>query len=111
MDFTLQQLGLTAIVQFPEHVVGGEDAVRLAGLVNQATSAGAVKLVFDLQQVALMNSSGLGMLVGSLTTLQKQQIPLVLAAVSDKVASLLKVTQLTQVFTIVDTVAEATQQS
>ena len=76
-------------------------------MVRQITQDGSKSIVFDLCNVQFMNSSGLGMLVSSLTTLRKQGVGLKLASVPDKVTSLLEMTQLTQIFDIYPTVSDA----
>jgi anti-sigma B factor antagonist len=54
-----------------------------------------------------MNSSGLGMLIGALTTVRNAGGNLKLARASDKIQSLLVVTKLVSVFEHHDTVEEA----
>jgi anti-sigma B factor antagonist len=98
--------GIT-VISFPEQVLGGPDAVNLAGVVRDVVSGGGTLLVLDLADVSVMNSSGLGMLVATLSTTSKHNVALRLAAVPEKVASLLSMTQLTQVFDIRDTVDNA----
>ncbi len=95
------------VISFPEQVLGGADAVALSTVVRDAVAAGAAVLVLDLGGVTMMNSSGLGMLVATLSTASKHNTALRLANVPEKVASLLSMTQLTQVFDIRDTVANA----
>jgi anti-sigma B factor antagonist len=93
------------VVSFPASVIGGPEAVELTNLLRDLASPRAV--VFDLSQVTVMNSSGLGMLVSSLTTLKRANVSLTLASVPEKVGSLLTMTQLAAVFTTADTVETA----
>jgi len=93
------------VIAFPANVIGGPDAVDLASLLRDASASKAV--VFDLSAVGVMNSSGLGMLVSSLTTLKKFDVALRLAAVPSKVMSLLTMTHLDTVFTLFSSVDEA----
>ena len=97
------------IVSFPEQVLGGPEAVELAGIVRDAVGSGQTLIVFDLSNVAIMNSSGLGMLVSSLTSVRGKDSQLRLAAVPAKVDDLLSMTQLNKVFDIHGTVEEATK--
>ena len=53
--------------------------------------------------------SGLGMLIGGLTTLKKADGVLKLASVTDKIESLLMITKLITIFESYDTVDEAVQ--
>lgn len=93
------------MIAFPANVIGGPDAVDLASLLRETSANKAV--VFDLSAVSVMNSSGLGMLVSSLTTLKKFDVALRLAAVPSKVMSLLTMTHLDTVFTLFSSVDEA----
>ncbi len=95
------------LVTFPEQVLGGPEAVELATIVREAIAADQKVIAFDLSGVAIMNSSGLGMLVASLTTTRGKDAELRLAAIPEKVASLLKMTQLDKIFTVSATVEEA----
>jgi anti-sigma B factor antagonist len=99
------------VIAFPEQVLGGPEAVELASVVREAAAAGTTTMVLDLSGVTMMNSSGLGMLVATLTSASKNGVALILAAVPEKVAALLAMTQLTQVFDIRDTVDNAVSSS
>jgi len=95
------------IVSFPDQVLGGPEAVELSEIVRKAVADGQTLIVFDLNNVAVMNSSGLGMLVSALTSVRGKQAQLRLAAVPDKVTDLLNMTQLNRVFDIRGSVDEA----
>ncbi|NQW29848.1 MAG: STAS domain-containing protein [Ignavibacteria bacterium] len=95
------------IIRFSANVLGGPDAMELASILRDNVSAGKTKAVFDLSDVSVMNSSGLGMLVSSLSTMKKGNGHLLLACVPDKVSQLLTITQLTQVFALYDSTEEA----
>ena len=56
------------------------------------------KLIIDLQHVEWMNSSGLGILIGAITTLKNNGGKLALAHVSERIQNLLRITKLTDVF-------------
>ena len=95
------------VVQFPENVLGGPEAVELSALVRDSLGSGTTLLVFDCGEVAVMNSSGLGMLVSALTSVRNAGTQLRLANLPEKVSSLLSMTQLDKVFEIRDTVEAA----
>ncbi|MBI2794639.1 MAG: STAS domain-containing protein [Ignavibacteria bacterium] len=99
----------SAVISFPTEVIGGQDAMELAHLVRQCASEGKSTVILDLAEVLIMNSSGLGMLVSSLTSLKRQGAKLRLAAVPEKVESLLTMTQLKQIFDIYPTVSDAVE--
>lgn len=99
----------TTVIAFGEEVLGGAEALELTSLVREACAGAGAVVVFDLESVRVMNSSGLGMLVGALATVRKHDARLILAAIPEKVQSLLTMTQLAQVFESRTTLAEALQ--
>ncbi|MDA3844899.1 MAG: STAS domain-containing protein [Candidatus Kapabacteria bacterium] len=94
-------------VKVREQALGGNDALIFATKLDELRQDKFKHIIVDLSNVKLMNSSGLGMLVGGLSTLKKYDITMSLAAVPDKVNELLKMTHLDEVFKIYDTVENA----
>ncbi|MFZ9869579.1 MAG: STAS domain-containing protein [Candidatus Kapaibacteriota bacterium] len=90
------------VVRFPEQVLGGSQSVELAAHVRAALADDATTIIFDLEPVEFMNSTGLGLLVASLATIRQSTASLQLMAVPASVQSLLQITQLSQVFSIVE---------
>ena len=66
-------------------------------------------VIVDLSKVKFMNSSGLGMLIGGLTTMKKAGGDLRIANATDKIESLLVVTKLITVFKHFRSVDEAVE--
>lgn len=95
------------VVRFPEHVLGGSQAVELSTILRTRIGDGDTHIVFDLGPVEVMNSTGLGMLVASHTTLRQASVPLTLTCIPSTVSSLLEMTQLRQLFTMCDSIEEA----
>ncbi|HTY38470.1 MAG TPA: STAS domain-containing protein [Bacteroidota bacterium] len=87
--------------------MGGPDASSLNEELHKLIDAGKNKVVVDLGEVKFMNSSGLGMLIGALTTVRNAGGNLKLARASEKIEQLLVVTKLVTVFEHHDTVDEA----
>ncbi len=81
--------------------------MELATLLRESIAGGKNRAVFDLSDVVVMNSSGLGMLVSSLSTMKKGPGQLMLACVPEKVSQLLAMTQLTQVFDLFNSTEDA----
>jgi anti-sigma B factor antagonist len=92
--------------------VGGEVDVYTAPTLREAileqTSAGNNHLVVDLSGVEFLDSTGLGVLVGALKRIRDNDGTLVLAAAPERILKVFRVTGLTKVFTVVDTVEEVT---
>jgi len=76
---------------------------KLSSLVD----AGHIDLVVNLTEVRFMDSTGLGLLVGVLKRLRGLDGRLQLVIDSERLLKVFRITALTQVFTIVETVDEA----
>ncbi len=95
------------VIELKGNVMGGEDTKEFNELLHKLTDEGKKNLVLDLGEVKFMNSSGLGMLIGGLTTMKKIDGHLKLARVTDKIESLLIITKLITIFEFYETVDEA----
>lgn len=78
--------------------MGGPDAVSLNEKLHELIEQGKTNIVVNLSKVKFMNSSGLGMLIGALTTMRKSGGDLRIANATDKIESLLVITKLITVF-------------
>lgn len=88
-------------------IMGGPDAGAIKERLHQLINQGKKKVVVDLGGVSWMNSSGLGILIGGLTTMRNNGGDLKLAAPAEKVQNLLIVTKLITIFESFDTAEEA----
>ena len=98
MSFTISEKYNCVVIEFKGNVMGGPDTVSLNEKLHDLIESGKTNVVVDLAQVKFMNSSGLGMLIGALTTMRKAGGDLRIANASDKIESLLIVTKLITVF-------------
>ncbi|WP_420453948.1 STAS domain-containing protein [Rubrivirga sp.] len=96
-----------ALLTLDGDVLGGPDGSALHDALAAARGDAPLQAVVDLSGVRFMNSSGLGMLVGALTTARNTGGDLRLAAVGDRVRAILEVTQLDGVFASFPTAADA----
>jgi len=88
-------------------IMGGPDASLLHDKLHEIIETGNRKVVIDLSRVDWMNSTGLGILISSYTTLRNNGGELKLANVTDKIQSLLAITKLVTVFDSFDSVDAA----
>jgi len=95
------------VIALEPHVFGGVQAVEFTTRIREFVEQGKRGFIVDLSSVEVMNSSGLGMLVSSLTTVRKFGAELVLAAVPEKIQRLLVITHLDRVFQQFPSVEEA----
>ena len=85
--------------------IGGDLALREA--IHQAVNDGAKKIVVNLREVTTIDSSGVGELVSSYTTVTNKGARLKLVNLPPKVQDVLTITQLITVFDVYDTEDEA----
>lgn len=88
-------------------IMGGPDATLLNDKLHEYIEASQKNIVIDLAKVDWMNSTGLGILISSYTTLRNNGGQLKLANVTDKIRSLLTITKLVTVFEAFDDVDSA----
>lgn len=107
MQFDVDERDGAAVIALSGDVMGGPDGAALHDRLQQLKHDNRRNVVVDLGGVRFMNSSGLGMLIGALTTMRNGGGDLRLARVGPRVHSLLVITKLAAVFQHFDTVDEA----
>lgn len=107
MSFKINERYNCVVIEFSGNVMGGPDAVSLNENLHKLIEQDKKNVVVDLGSVKFMNSSGLGMLIGALTTMRNAGGDLRIAAATDKIESLLIITKLITVFQNFKTLDEA----
>jgi anti-sigma B factor antagonist len=95
------------VIELKGNVLGGPEANEYSDTIKKFLSEGKKNIVIDLGEVKFMNSSGLGMLISGLTTVNKENGKLKLANVEEKIHSLLVITKLVTIFESYASVDEA----
>jgi anti-sigma B factor antagonist len=98
MKFKTKEIKGITVVELEGNVMGGPDASALNDFLHKLIAEKKNQVVVDLKAVSFINSSGLGMLIGGLTTMRHSGGELKLACASKKVESLLEMTKLLKVF-------------
>ncbi|MCC5914849.1 MAG: STAS domain-containing protein [Balneolaceae bacterium] len=98
MGFNVSERYNCVVIEFKGNVMGGPDAVSLNDKLHELIEQDKKNIVVNLSKVKFMNSSGLGMLIGGLTTMRKAGGDLRIANATDKIESLLVITKLITVF-------------
>jgi len=108
---TLKEKEVSGIVvlELSGKIMGGPDATSLNEKLHELIDNGKTKVVADLAKVSWMNSSGLGILIGGLTTMRNNEGDLKLANVTDRIQSLLIITKLITVFETFDSLDKAVE--
>ena len=99
--------GDIVVLQLSGKIMGGPDASLLNDKLHELIEVGKAKVVVDLGSVEWMNSSGLGILIGGLTTMRNSGGDLKLVNITDRIQSLLMITKLLTVFETFETIEEA----
>ncbi len=103
---TSEKDGVT-ILALSGKIMGGPEASQINEQVNSLIDQGKHVILVDLDNVEWMNSSGLGILIGAMTTLKNNNGELALVHISDRIRNLLKITKLVDVFKLYDNIDQA----
>ncbi len=95
------------VLELDGKIMGGPDATAINDKLHELVESIRINVVADLAKVDWMNSSGLGILISGLTTIRNAGGDLKLAAVTERIKSLLMITKLLSIFDTFDTVEEA----
>ena len=87
-----------AILTLKGDMMGGPDSGKLHDKIKSLAADNITRVVVDLSNIKYMNSSGLGILMASFGTITKINGMIKLAGNTEKVKSLLIITQLIQFF-------------
>jgi len=109
MKLSQKEIGNVVVLELSGSIVGGPDASLLNDKLHELVEQGKTRVVADLSQVDWMNSSGLGILIGGLTTMRNQNGDLKLACITERIQSLLMITKLLSVFDTYDDLEAAIQ--
>ena len=107
MTLKEKEIDSVVVLELSGKVMGGPDANLLSEKLHDLVDQKKTKIVADLSKVNWMNSSGLGILIGGLTTMRNNNGDLKLVNVTERIKSLLIITKLITIFETFDTVDEA----
>lgn len=107
MEYSILEKKNCVIVAFKGKIMGGPDSAKFREEINGFIEDGKVNIIGDLSEVEFMNSSGLGVMIATLTSLRKKDGDFKLCSATDRIKSLLRVSKLFTVFDMYDTLDEA----
>ena len=99
---SMREVGGVAIMDISGRIVLGEESAAVRNLVCDLLNKGHKKILLNLADVHYIDSSGLGNLVGSFTSVRKQGGELKLLHLTTKVQELMLITRLYTVFDILE---------
>ncbi|HYH84173.1 MAG TPA: STAS domain-containing protein [Pyrinomonadaceae bacterium] len=93
-----RQAGDVTILDLEGKITIGEGSVSLRGAIRRLIEEGKKKILLNLGGVGYVDSSGIGELVSSFTTIQREGGQLKLLNLTQKIQDLLGITKLLTVF-------------
>lgn len=107
MKYTINEQFNCIVINFKGDIMGGPDAKTFREDLHELVEQDKTNVVLNLAKVKFINSSGLGILIGALTTIKKADGRLVICEADKKINSLLMTTQLNKVFETYSSLEEA----
>ncbi len=109
MHYNVETYGDVTAIIVKGNLMGGPETISVHEKVKELIDQDVKKIVIDLSKVKWMNSSGLGTMMGCLTSLKNAGGELKICGVTEKVKSLFMMTKLITIFDTYDSVKEAVQ--
>jgi anti-sigma B factor antagonist len=107
LRITSRQVGEAVVIEMSGRIKVGEGNLLLREMVENLAESGKKNIVLNLGEVTYMDSSGLGELVKTHTTIRNLQGEVKLVNLSKRVEELLQMTKLSSVFDIYEDEASA----
>ena len=107
MNYNIDERYNSVVIELKGKVMGGPDAETFREELHSLIDQDKLNVIVDLSRVKFMNSSGLGILIGGLTTMRNAGGDFKICGATDKIESLLMVSQLIKVFDHYDTLEDA----
>jgi anti-sigma B factor antagonist len=107
MKLDVKEQGPAVVIALKGNLMGGPETLAVHEKVKELLGLKKNKIVLNLSDVLWINSSGLGMLMGCLTSVKNANGEMKLSGVTDKVKNLFLITKLITLFDVFETVQEA----
>ena len=107
MKATTRTVGDVEVISLAGKITIGAGDTQLREVITNALNSGKNKILLDMSGVTTIDSSGIGELVGSFTTVTNRGGKLRLLHLPAKLNELLHITQLITVFEVYDSEEEA----
>ncbi|MDR9416706.1 MAG: STAS domain-containing protein [Gracilimonas sp.] len=109
MKYDVSERYNCVVITFKGNLMGGPDAEDFREKLHELIEQDKKEVIVDLGKVKFINSSGLGILIGGMTTMKNAGGELVICQADKKIESLLMVTQLIKVFNHFRTLDDAAE--
>ena len=109
VSFQTKNMGDVCIVSPEGKIVIGDEVGQLREKIKELLEGGNKNILINLANVSYIDSTGVGALVGSFTTIRNQGGQMKLSNLSQRVRDILLVTKLLTVFDVYENEAEGTK--
>ena len=107
MAITLRRFDDVVVLDLSGRITIGEGTLMLRDRIQKMLEEGETKFLLNLSEVDYIDSSGLGELVSSFTTVKSQAGTLKLLSLTRRVRDLMQITKLLTVFDVFEDETEA----
>ena len=107
LEIAERQVGAVTILDLTGNLTIDQDAQRLKDKINSLTMQGRLQILLNLAEVSYIDSTGLGELVSSYSTVTRHRGQIKLLNLTTKVQDLLAICRLSTVFETFESEAEA----
>ena len=107
MNYSVSEQDDIIIISLTGKIMGGPEATEINEEFNQLIDDKKLKVIIDLEKVEWMNSSGLGILIGAVSLYKNNNGQLRLINVSERIQNLLKITKLSGIFEMSNSLEDA----
>ncbi len=102
LNISERQAGDVTVLDLGGRITIGEGSVSLRSAIRRLIEEGKKKILLNLGNVSYVDSSGIGELVSSFTTINREGGQLKLLNLTQKIQDLLAITKLLTVFDVYD---------
>jgi len=107
LEITIRTQEQVKIIKLRGALKLGESLDQLSETLNDQLGAGEIRLILDLEEVPMIDSSGIGLLVRALTSMKQRGGSIKLLKPSKFVLQTLKLVSLVKLFEIFDDLPQA----
>jgi len=107
MNYSVKDDRGVTVITLDGSILGGPEANTLNNELHRLIGVGKKSVVIDLAGVSLMNSTGLGLLIGGYTALKNAGGAFALSGANENIQNLIRITKLQTIFRSFPTLGEA----
>lgn len=109
MTITIREEENVTVLSLEGNLLGENDGKPVLEIVDKAIENKIPNFIFDVEKLKYLNSTGLSILISTLTKARKNSGELCLVNIQPQLQSLLKITKLDTVFPICSSVDQAVE--